>query len=200
MNRLFSLPENILSKIYEMDMTYRDKFQKDVKYEICYSSWVRFRNKFLSNSAFTNEPIVSRKFEFIFEYLQCRKSGYNVSLPSRKNGYNVSLPSDQITITSFWKRLVYNNCNFSYNERGIDENNDDHSDDYDNNEAYELYVDIQFNTIPDYRGYSRRFECMVYTYSQFENKDPDDWIRERNYCEIDVYQNSEFKLVQIFRQ
>jgi hypothetical protein len=176
MNRLFSLPENILSKIYEMDTTYSDKFQKDVKYEIFNSSWVRFRNKFLSNSAFTNEPIVSRKFELIFEYLQCRKSGYK------------SLHCDQITITSFWKRLVYNNCNISYSERGIDEN------------EYELYVDIKFNTIPDSRGYSRRFECMVYTYSQFEDKDPSDWIRERNYCEFNVYKNSEFKIVQICRR
>lgn len=191
MNRLFSLPENILSKIYEMDTTYSDIFQKYVKYEIFNSSWVRYRNKFLSNSVFTNEPIVSRKFELIFEYLQCRNSGYK------------SLQCDQITITSFWKRLVYNNYNISYSERGIDENIDNYSDDYndDYNDDYEneLYVDIQFNTIPNSRGYSRRFECMVYTYSQFEDKDPSDWIREHNYCEFEVYQNSEFKIVQICR-
>lgn len=158
MNSLFSLPNNIISYIYEMDATYRDKFQNEIKTEIFKTSWVRFINMFIYKSIFKDEPIVSRKLKFIFEYLQ-----------SIRSGYDMSLPSDQITITSFCKRLIS-----------------------DENEEYELYVDIQLDT--------RRFECMVYTYSEFENKDPSDWIRERHYCEVKVYENNEFKLVQILRR
>jgi hypothetical protein len=157
-----------------MDTTYRDKFQKEVKCEILKASWVRFINRFMSQPIFTNEHI-ARIFKLIFEYLQ--SSGY------------ASLPSDQTRITSLfrvasnvrnqekiWKRLVYN------------ENNDD------KNEEYEFCVYIRSNC------YSKRFECIIYTFSQFENKDPHDWINGNYYRESKVYENHEFKLVQVFRQ
>lgn len=182
MNRLFSLPSNIISLIYEMDITYRDKFQKEVQYEIFKTSWVRFINIFMSQPIFTNEPIVSRKFELIFEYLQSRQNGY------------ISLPSDQITITSSWKRLKYDNYHISHTEI------DYYDSDTDTDEQNELYFNIYFNNIPNRDGYSRRLECMVYTYSQYEDRDPDDWFSYRKYCEVNVYENHEFKIVQILRR
>ena len=184
MNRLFSLPDNILSDIYAMDTTYRDKIQNVIKYEIFNNSWVRFRNKFLSQSVFINETIVSRKIQLIFEYLQSRQGGYEY----------VSLPSDQITITTSWKGITYDNYHISHTEI------DYYDSDTDTDDQNELYFNINFNTIPNYDGYSRRLECMVYTFSQFENRDPDDWYRTRNSCEICVYENHEFKIVQIFRR
>ena len=129
MNRLFSLPDNILSDIYAMDTTYRDKIQNVIKYEIFNNSWVRFRNKFLSQSVFINETIVSRKIQLIFEYLQSRQGGYEY----------VSLPSDQITITTSWKGITYDNYHISHTE--IDYYDSDSDIDTDDQKEYMNLLD-----------------------------------------------------------
>ena len=177
-NRLFNLPENVLTEIYSMDSTFRDKLLKEIQYEIFKITWMRFIHKFTNLHAFDNAHSKRRQFAFMFEYILKGES------------WCISLPCDNIIITSFWKRLEYKNFNLICN----------YEDEYDEKEDEEgLYINIQFNNTPDSIGYRRRFECLIYTYQQYDNKDPDDWFRTRNYCEVDVYENHEFKLVQILR-
>ena len=49
MNRLFNLPSNILSEIYEYDNTYRDIFKKMIIYEIWVRSLELWRDNYVSN-------------------------------------------------------------------------------------------------------------------------------------------------------
>ena len=68
-NRLFNLPSNILSEIYEYDDTYRDIFKKQCLFEIWKRSFTHFKYNLLSNEFFNNKPILRDKIKTILEYL-----------------------------------------------------------------------------------------------------------------------------------
>lgn len=69
MNRLFDLPSNILSEIYEMDDTFRDIFKNQCLYAIWKRSFAHFKYNLLSQEFFNNKPILQSKLKTILEYL-----------------------------------------------------------------------------------------------------------------------------------
>jgi hypothetical protein len=94
---IFNLPANILSTIYEMDSTFRDKFKDEINYDIWSNSFDKFRRNLIKDSRFDGEhPILTRKLDFLLQYL----FEYEVSI------YNQSvikgLVPDQITIYLDW--------------------------------------------------------------------------------------------------
>lgn len=67
--RLFNLPSNILSEIYEYDSTYRDIFKKQCLYDIWQNAFSHFKYNLLSNTFFQNKPILRDKIKTLLEYL-----------------------------------------------------------------------------------------------------------------------------------
>ena len=168
-NRLFSLPENILREIYTMDSTYRDKIQDEIKNEIFKSSWATFRREFMSHPIFRNEHITIRKFDLLIKYLQNTWGSFKL------------IPSSDITITTSWKLMTYDNYHIDYN------------DDY----LYEddVLVEEPLMFIVAIRGQPHsEIEGVIYTYEQYNTQSPrynfDDDI------ETDIYHNHEFRIVQ----
>ncbi len=94
---LFNLPENILSSIYEMDTTFRDKFRDEINNEIWIHSFDRFRKKLITNSQIDGKPpIVTRKLDILLQYLfEYEISCYNKSIIK-------GLVPDEITIYIDW--------------------------------------------------------------------------------------------------
>jgi len=93
----FNLPANILSSIYEMDTTFRDKFRDEINNEIWIHSFDRFRKKLMTMPQFDGEPpIVIRKLDRLLQYLfEYEISCYNKSIIK-------GLAPDQITIYVDW--------------------------------------------------------------------------------------------------
>ena len=93
----FNLPTNILSSIYEMDTTFRDKFRDEINNEIWIHSFDRFRKKLITNSQIDGKPpIVTRKLDILLQYLfEYEISCYNKSIIK-------GLVPDQITIYVDW--------------------------------------------------------------------------------------------------
>ena len=77
-NRLFNLPSNILSTIYEMDSTYRGKIKEEINTEIFKKSFDIFRKKFIQKDMFRYEPqILADKFDVLLQFLfNKHMSGY----------------------------------------------------------------------------------------------------------------------------
>lgn len=69
MNRLFSLPENIISNIYDFDPTYHKYFKKYILHEIWKGSFVHFKHNLLSNPFFQSKPILRGKIYTLLKYL-----------------------------------------------------------------------------------------------------------------------------------
>lgn len=171
-NRLFSLPEHILSNIYAMDSTYRDKIQNEIKTEIFKSSWDTFRREFISHSIFKNEHITIRKFDLLIKYLQNTWGSFKF------------VPSSDITITTSWKIMTYDNYHIDYN------------DDY----LYEddLLVEEPLMFIVAIKGHPHsEIEGVIYTSKQYNTtRYYDNDTHYDNIIEIDVCQNREFRIVQ----
>lgn len=167
-NRLFSLPEHILSDIYTMDSTYRDKIQNEIKTEILKSSWNTFRREFISHSIFKNEHITIRKFDLLIKYLQNTWVSFKF------------IPSSDITITTSWKIMTYDNYHIDYN------------DDY----LYEddLLVEEPLMFIVSIRGLPHsEIEGVIYTSKQFSQYSR---YYDNNLIEIGICQNDEFIIVK----
>ena len=178
-NRLFSLPENILRDIYTMDSTYRDKIQNEIKTEIFKSSWATFRRELMTQSIFKNEHITIRKFDLLIKYLQNTWGSFKL------------IPSSDITITTSWKLMTYDNYHIDYN------------DDY----LYEddLLVEEPLMFIVAIRGQPHsEIEGVIYTSEQYNTRYNYDSRYDNNDdynhpIEIDIYQNHEFRMVQCLR-
>lgn len=167
-NRLFSLPEHILNDIYTMDSTYRDKIQNEIKTEILKSSWNTFRREFISHSIFKNEHITIRKFDLLIKYLQNTWVSFKF------------IPSSDITITTSWKIMTYDNYHIDYN------------DDY----LYEddLLVEEPLMFIVSIRGLPHsEIEGVIYTSKQFSQYSR---YYDNNLIEIGICQNDEFIIVK----
>ena len=67
-NCLFNLPANILTEIYEMDSTYRDKIKKEINKEIYKSSFDRFRKKYTEN-LMNQHPQIIHKFDVLLKFV-----------------------------------------------------------------------------------------------------------------------------------
>lgn len=169
-NRLFNLPASIIMDIYEMDSTYRDKIRDEIKNEIVNKSWTTFKNQFLSQSIFRNQYFVVRKIELLLEYLQNTWSSLEL------------IPSSDIVISTNWKMMTYDNYMMDYN--------DDYDYDVDDdNEPLQFVIGIKSRRYTEISG-------IVYTNYQYKNYQMCNSGINDNDVEIDIYQNSEFKIVQ----
>jgi hypothetical protein len=166
-NRLFSLPESILSDIYKMDSTFRYKIRDEIKYDIIKRSWVSFTREFISQPIFKNQPSVVRKFILLIEYLQKIWSSFEI------------IPSSDIIIRSSWKIMTYSNYNIDYNN-----DEQDNLLDNEDNEPIQFIVSIKGRRHTEIEG-------IIYTTEQYHYYDENDDIKTN----IDIYQNHEFKIV-----
>jgi len=143
---LFELPSNILSNIYEMDTTYRFIFKTQISPEIISKSYDTFRNNFINNPWFENEPpIISRKINVLLEYLFKYE---NRSIINKMN-------ADQISIDINWKGMDYSNQTISIDDTGY------------NNINTGLYIGIYSNDNPfEVFGY---FVYTIDQYNEMEN-------------------------------
>ena len=172
MNRLFALPETILTQIYTMDPTYRDKLRYEIRNEIIKLSWTTFKREFLSNPIFDNKKLVVKKLELLLEYLQHTWSSFEFN------------PSSDIIISTSWKLMTYDNYHIDCN----DDYDYDYDVDYD--EPLLFSVSLRGKRVSEING-------IIYMNGQYQHQmcmesDPDD-------IEIDVYNNREFKIVQCLR-
>jgi hypothetical protein len=172
MNRLFNLPESILSDIYTMDSTYRDKIRDEIKNEIINRSWTTFKHEFLSNPIFNNQPSVVKKLTLLLVYLQ--KHWYSLGL----------IPSTDIIILTNWKTMIYDNYHIDHRIDHIDYNYQ--NEDY---EPLEFVVRIKGQRHTEIEG-------IIYTNEQYNNQISDTDDIE---IEIDIHHNHEFKIVQCLR-
>ena len=101
----FSLPSNILSNIYEMDTTFRDKFKDQINTQIWEKSYDIFRKKLVNQNVFDDTPIIASKLDVLLQYL------INERILKEK------MP-DQISIYTSWKNLNYGNNTISVDDTG----------------------------------------------------------------------------------
>ena len=112
MNRLFNLPESILTDIYTMDATYRDKIRDEIKNEIIKRSWTTFQRELLSNPIFNNQPFVVKKLTLLLVYLQKHWSSLEL------------IPSTDIILSTSWKIMIYDNYHIDYDDDYYEEDNE----------------------------------------------------------------------------
>lgn len=165
-NRLFSLPDNILSDIYAMDSTYRDKIKNEITNEIMKIAWTIFRREFLSHPIFNNNSIVVRKLDLLITYLQNKWDMFKL------------IPLSDIIINTSWKIMTFDNYNIEYNHESQYW--------YEDDEEHPILFDVRIREQP-----RTQFEGVIYTYKQYN-----EWYNENNEQECDIYQNHEFKIVQ----
>ena len=75
MINLFNLPSNILTNIYEYDSTYRDKFRKNIIYEIWKISFEIWRNNYISNTHYLYRTKCNAFLKYVF-HLEVNKIKY----------------------------------------------------------------------------------------------------------------------------
>ena len=102
-NYLFNLPENIISTIYEIDSTYRDKFKNEIHHEMMHYFWNKFKTEFISRDIFKDDLVFVKKMNFIFEFIFKNKFKYT------------STPSDNIIID-----YINEKDNYTDNESTLD--------------------------------------------------------------------------------
>ena len=139
MAALFNLPSNILSEIYKMDPTYRDKFSKEINQEIFRKSFDRFRERYIKSEIFRYEPqIAADKFDVLLKFV------FDNHLSQYENGeYDKPLLPDEITIFTYWNEPG------SWNEHNKENENEEEG----------LYVRLVSSQI---------FEGNVYTIAQYD--------------------------------
>lgn len=96
--RFFNLPANILTEIYEMDSTYRDKFREDINKEIFRKSFDIFRKRYIKRDMFIYEPqVVSDKINCVLKFV------FDKHLSQYEYGeYEKPLFPDEITFNISW--------------------------------------------------------------------------------------------------
>ena len=138
----FNLPSNILSNIYNMDSTFRDKFKDQINTQIWEKSYDMFRKKLIKQSVFDDTPIIARKLDVFIQYL------------INNNFLKENIP-DQISIYTSWKNLQYENNTISVDDTGynsIDQGlfvnvSSDDNDNVINIFRGEIYTTEQYNDI-----------------------------------------------------
>ncbi len=68
-NRLFNLPNNILSEIYKYDTTYHDILKNKILFDIWKMSFIKYKYNLLSNKFFITKPNLQRIIKTLLEYL-----------------------------------------------------------------------------------------------------------------------------------
>jgi hypothetical protein len=161
MTTLFNLPENILTEIYEMDSTYRDKFKNEINKEIYTSSFDRFRTKYTENLMNQHVNIID-KFDVLLKFIFDKYiSEYEKDL------YCNHLFTDQINIYS------------NYGEQDELQSKiyvriDDYSDDPeidDDSEIFEgwIYTIEQYNEMLDELSGNKKYTDRLKNYIAFQN-------------------------------
>ena len=146
----FSLPSNILSNIYEFDSTFRDKFKEKINNELWSKSFDTFRNNFIKNPIFDNEPIVSRKLNVLLEHL-FQLFQYD---DNDNKSYFTGLVPDQLNIYTSWKEMEYHNHTIFTDEH------------YNNNDV--LFVSINSGNLFGHSSqFGKMFEGIIYTTAQY---------------------------------
>lgn len=212
MNRLFNLPNNILSDIYTMDTTYRD-ILKQIHFEIWKRSFIQFKHDFTNHQFFDNKPILQGKLIFMFDYLfqDTAWLEYN-NLYDRNGEYSsFSLPmSSDIVITATWNNQIHNFIyrNYKLFVSSFDDNIDDidppfklNKDDFyweDDEHKLPLLVDI---TIPYHHRfnmniYNHRFKTYIYSNEHYQSnlKDDERW----NYEDFHKFTTQGSRLTNIY--
>ena len=157
-NRLFNLPNNILSEIYEMDDTYRDIFKKQCLYAIWKGSFAHFKYNLLSNDFFNNKPILRDKIKTILEYLfeddsVCWFKYHWYDRPTDEK----PMPND-IHIICYW-----NGYTFTYNYHTLDKIDSTFPDDSREEEQDSVYFDIGLRYISTFPFKYHKFKGYVFT-------------------------------------
>lgn len=197
MNRLFNLPDNILSTIYNMDNTFRDKL-KQCHHDIWKKSFVRFRYEFLSNQFFENKPILKNKIKYLFEFLfdnyDKEQEKYNCWFKyemhtehGEHSMFSKPMPSD-IVINATWKKqnFKYINGKFEMDARNTDNDIDDVDDNFnistDNWTEQTLYISIRVSYFHKTNFHRRDygFRGNVYSNKHYNQnlKDEEEWDQE----------------------
>lgn len=170
---LFELPSNILSSIYEMDSTYRFILKTQISPEIISKSYDTFRNNFINNPFFDNEPpIIARKINVLLEYLFKYE---NRSIINKMN-------ADQISIDINWKGMDYSNHTISIDDTGY------------NNINTGLYIGIYSNDQP-----FEVFGYYVYTIDQYNEMEKTSSFLEKDLEKI-IFKNDEFVVLQSYEE
>ena len=141
MTTLFSLPANILSNIYEMDTTFRNKFKEQINTEIWEKSHDIFRKKFINNPIFDDYRIINSKIDFLLRYLI--------------NNHFKEIMPDQLSIYISWKHLVYENNTVFIDDTG-----------YNNIDEGRLYVNVIRKVNDDDYNHDI-FQGEIYTKEQY---------------------------------
>lgn len=97
MNRLFNLPNNILSEIYEYDSTYRDIFKKNIIYEIWKRSFHLWRENYISNTHYLYRTKCNAFLKYVFN-LEVNKIKYNPNFMTWRKPIIKKIEEDDITI------------------------------------------------------------------------------------------------------
>lgn len=176
--KFFDLPANILSNIYDMDTTFRDKFKDQINTQIWEKSYDMFRKKLIKQNVFNDSPIVARKLDILLQYLINDKKIMPDQIP------------DQIYIYTNWKNLNYENNTVSVEDTGY------------NNIDQGLFVDVSIDshTDPINDDDIKIFRGNIYTTEQYNDMFGE--INERDiigcnlYGGCMVFKNNEFVIVK----
>lgn len=204
MNRLFNLPNNILSEIYEYDTTYRDIFKKQCHFDIWQKSFSHFKYGLLSNIFFQNKHILRGKIHTLLEYLfedesatWFRYSWYDGQTKS------VEKPMvSELSIGGNWKgnKFIYNTKQNLWTDDTYDtddSNNNYFDDDEYGSENHEtLYVEIYLRyPCLNNRVKHHTFSCIIYS-NQLYCENQQDGYKFPTY--VYKYSDDKFTILQYF--
>ena len=180
--KFFDLPANILSNIYDMDTTFRDKFKDQINTQIWEKSYDLFRKKLIKQNVFYDSPIVARKLDVLIQYLINNKKIPDQIMP------------DQIYIYTSWKNLNYGNNTVSVEDTGY------------NNIDQGLFVDVSIDshTDPINDNDINIFRGDIYTTEQYNDMFGEIVGRDIIGCDLNyglygghiVFKNNDFAIVE----
>ncbi len=203
MNRLFNLPDTIISNIYDFDSTFHDIFKKKILHEIWRSSFVHFKHNLLSNPFFQNKPILQGKIYTLLKYLfeDETTTWFRYDWYDETKSVEKPMTSD-LVIMGNWM-----NKRFNYNIKTHMLLTDDDNDIDDTNENFFNYFDYFDNVNHDtlfvvvylkYPYFNNRvkthhFNCIIYSNQQYQ-ENLDDGYQYTNY--MYKYNDTNYTIMQ----
>lgn len=200
-NRLFNLPNNILSEIYEYDTTYRIIFKNQCNYEIWKKSFVIFKYSLLSNLFFQNKPILRGKIHTLLEYLFEDESVYWFRYDWYSQTKSVEKPMvSDICINGYWmgRKFIYNMKQILWTDdtNDTDDSNNNHFD-YEYASHHEtLFMEITLRyPCSNNRIRHHHFNCIIYS-NQLYLDNIEDGYKFPTY--VHKYSDDKFTIMQYF--
>ena len=200
MNRLFSLPDNIISIIYDFDSTYHDIFKKNIIHDIWRGSFVHFKHNLLSNTFFQNKPILRGKIYTLLKYLLEDETATWFRYDEYKS-VEKPMTSDLVIMGKWMNKKFYYNIKTHFLWTDDNNDTDDTNDNYFNYFDYfenvnhdTFYVEVYFkHPYFNNRMKTHNFNCIIYSNQQYQ-ENLDDGYKYTNY--MYKYNDTNYTIMQ----